>query len=138
MLPRVIPVRVGNIELLAEMMVVAGSEQATRTGDANPRVIDAFQAAEEAIVEVAASTVDVIRLATERGVHPDKLEVQFGLKFSAQGHVILAGTSAEASLTVKLVYDAKKLVYDAKQNAKQSVPDVRAETTGIFPAEPPA
>jgi hypothetical protein len=103
---RLVPMRVGGIELLVETAPVAGSEQTAKVGEAAGRVVDAFERAQEAIVEVAASTVDLLKQASDRGARPDHVEVQFGLKFSAQGHVILAGASAEASLTVKLVYDA--------------------------------
>jgi hypothetical protein len=41
-----------------------------------------------------------------RAVRPDHLEVQFGLSFSANGNVIVAGASARATITVTLSYDA--------------------------------
>ena len=52
----------------------------------------------------ASSTVDVIGQMSERAVRPDQVEVTFGLKFSAQGNVVLAGASGEATLEVKLSY----------------------------------
>ena len=36
---------------------------------------------------------------------PDRVEVEFGLKFSASGAVIMAGVAGEASLKVTLGYD---------------------------------
>ena len=36
---------------------------------------------------------------------PDRVEVEFGLKFSASGGVIMAGVAGEASLKVTLGYD---------------------------------
>ena len=53
---------------------------------------------------VASSTVDVIGQLSEQAVRPDQVEVTFGLKFSAQGNVVLAGASGEATLEVKLSY----------------------------------
>ena len=53
---------------------------------------------------VASSTVDVIGQLSEQAVRPDQVEGTFGLKFSAQGNVVLAGASGEATLEVKLSY----------------------------------
>ena len=50
--------------------------------------------------------MDVIGQMSERAVRPDQVEVTFGLKFSAQGNVVLAGASGEATLEVKLSYTA--------------------------------
>jgi hypothetical protein len=36
--------------------------------------------------------------------HPGQVEVKFGLKFAANGGVIVAGVSGEASLEVTLTY----------------------------------
>ncbi|MGI8686078.1 MAG: CU044_2847 family protein [Acidimicrobiales bacterium] len=43
-----------------------------------------------------------------RAVRPDHLEVAFGIKLAASGKVIVAGLSAEATLAVKVAYDAPK------------------------------
>ena len=37
-------------------------------------------------------------------MRPDEVEVRFGLKFSAQGNVIVAGAAGEATLEVTLTY----------------------------------
>jgi hypothetical protein len=37
-------------------------------------------------------------------VHPQEVEVKFGLKFAAEGSVIIAGASGEATLEVTLTY----------------------------------
>lgn len=101
---RAIPVRVGDIELLVETAPVAGSEPTSRLDAAVDRAGEAFTRAQGAIVEIATSTVESIRAATARAARPDQLEVEFGLKFSAKGDVIVAGAAGEATLKVKLVY----------------------------------
>jgi hypothetical protein len=93
------------VDLLVETTPVAGTEPTSALGDATDRVVDAFDRARQAIVEIAASTADVIGKAADRGAHPDHLEVEFGLKISAKGNVIVAGASGEATLRVKLTYD---------------------------------
>src|SRR5450755_764535 len=56
-------------------------------------------------VEVAKSTAQMIDKAGA-AARPDRVEVEFGLKFSANGTVIMAGVAGEASLKVTLGYDA--------------------------------
>jgi hypothetical protein len=101
-----IPVRVGDVELLVETVPVAGSEPTSRVSDAAAEVADAFSRAQQAIVELAASTAATVGEVGRRGARPDHLEVEFGLKISAKGSVIVAGASGEATLRVKLTYDA--------------------------------
>lgn len=96
--------RVGEVELLVETTPVAGTEQTSKVDDAIEHVSEAFARAQVAIVEVATSTVAVIDNAAARAARPDALEVEFGLKFSAQGNVIVAGAAGEATLKVKLTY----------------------------------
>jgi Trypsin-co-occurring domain 1 len=102
---RVVPVRVGGVELLVETAPTAGTEQLSGKLDrAQATVAEAFDRAQSAIVAVAASTVDMISRLGKRSAQPDAMTVTFGLKFSAQGHVILAGASGEATLEVSLTY----------------------------------
>ena len=67
-------------------------------------VTDAFGRAQETIIEVARSTAEMIERAGAVA-RPDRVEVEFGLKFSASGGVIMAGVAGEASLKVTLSYD---------------------------------
>lgn len=102
---RLIPVRVGDVEIEAEVVPVAGTEATSGHAErAAENIQGAFQRAQDAIVEVAKSTAAMIEKAGP-GVRPDRVEVEFGLKFSASGGVVLAGASGEASLRVFLGYD---------------------------------
>ncbi|MFG2128782.1 CU044_2847 family protein [Streptomyces sp. NPDC048751] len=104
-----IPVQVGGIEVLVEATPVRmpGSEPtAAGPGQLTERVRDAFGQAQSTIVEIAASTVTAMQRAG-RAVRPDAMEVEFGLRFSAKGDIIVAGASGEATLKVKLTYDRR-------------------------------
>ena len=102
---RLIPVRVGGVEIEVEAVPVAGTEPTSgRLSRAADGVADAFGRAQDAIVEVARSTAAVIDRAGA-AARPDRVEVEFGLKFSASGGVIMAGVAGEASLKVTLSYD---------------------------------
>jgi hypothetical protein len=102
---RVLPMRVGGMELLVEVSPVAGTEPtSTRLDRAGEAVTEAFDRAQAAIAAVAASTVATIGQLGQHAVCPETVQVKFGLKFSAQGNVIVAGASGEATLEVSLTY----------------------------------
>ncbi|KMS74801.1 hypothetical protein ACM01_12825 [Streptomyces viridochromogenes] len=108
-----IAVVVGGTEILVEAtpVRVSGSEPtAADPGRLAGRVRDAFEEAQSTIVGIAQSTVTAMQGAG-RAVQPDAMEVEFALKFSAKGDVILAGAAGEAALKVKLVWDGR----DARQ-----------------------
>ena len=102
---RLIPVRVGEIEIEVEAVPVAGTEATVgKAAKAAGSVLEAFGRAQDAIIEVARSTAQMIDRAGA-AARPDRVEVEFGLKFSASGTVIMAGVAGEASLKVTLGYD---------------------------------
>ena len=102
---RPITVRVGDIELEVETAVAAGSEAtAGRAARMAGNALEAFGRAQDAIIEVAKSTAQMIEKAGA-AARPDTVKVEFGLKFSASGTVIMAGVAGEASLKVTLGYD---------------------------------
>jgi hypothetical protein len=59
---------------------------------------------QESIIAVAESTVNTIKHLATNATHPDEIEVKFGLKFTAQGNVIVAGAAGDASLEVTMTY----------------------------------
>jgi hypothetical protein len=102
---QLIPVRVGDIEIQVEAVVPAGTQPTTgKAAKAAGDVLDAFSQAQKTIIEVARATAEMIDQAGS-AVRPDRVEVEFGLKFTASGGVIVAGVCGEASLTVTLGYD---------------------------------
>jgi hypothetical protein len=102
---RLIPVRVGDIEIEVETVPVAGTEATFgRAEKAAGSALEAFGRAQDAIIEVARSTAQMIEKAGA-SARPDRVDVEFGLKFSASGTVIMAGVAGEASLKVTLGYD---------------------------------
>ena len=102
---RLIPVQVGDVLIEVEAVPVAGTEPtAGRVGKAAESVLEAFDRAQDAFVAVAKSTAQVIEKAGA-AARPDRVEVEFGLKLSASGGVIMAGVAGEATLRVTLGYD---------------------------------
>jgi hypothetical protein len=102
---RLIPVQVGDVLIEVEAVAVAGTEPTSgRAAKAAESVLEAFDRAQDAIVAVAKSTAQVIEKAGA-AARPDRVEVEFGLKLSASGGVIMAGVAGEATLKVTLGYD---------------------------------
>jgi len=102
---RLIPVRVGDVVIEVEAVPVAGTEPTSGMASrAAGNVMEAFGKAQDAIVEVAKSTAQVIERAGA-AARPDRVEVEFGLKLSASGGVIMAGVAGEATLKVTMGYD---------------------------------
>jgi Trypsin-co-occurring domain 1 len=101
-----VPVRVGDVEVLVETVPVPGSERTSgRLEDAGRRVVEAFDRAQQAIVEIAGQLAGTVEEMGRRAVRPDHVEVRFGLSFTAQGGVVVVGGGAEASLQVTVAYD---------------------------------
>ena len=97
--------RVGSVQIEVEAVPVAGTEPTSgRVSKAAGSVVDAFGRAQETVIEVARSTAEMIERAGA-AARPDRVEVEFGLKFSASGGVIMAGVAGEATLKVTLSYD---------------------------------
>jgi hypothetical protein len=120
---RLIPVRVGDVEIEVEAVPVAGTEATSgRATRAAGNVLDAFGKAQDAIIEVARSTAQMIEKAGA-AARPDRVEVEFGLKFSATGGVIMAGVAGEATLKVTLGYDTSSRPAREPQATLAAVPD---------------
>lgn len=99
--------RFGGVEVLVETVPVTGTEPTARWGDAEERVLGALDSAQHAIVGLAATASHVMdQLSAHPTAHPAKLEVEFGVGFTAKGNVIFASGEANATLKVKLTYDA--------------------------------
>jgi hypothetical protein len=102
---RLIVVRVGDVDLQVEAVPVTGTEPTSgRAAKATANALEAFGRAQDAIIGVAKSTAEMIDKAGA-AARPDRVEVEFGLKFSASGGVIMAGVAGEASLKITLGYD---------------------------------
>jgi hypothetical protein len=105
---RLIPLRVGDVDLLVESMAVAGSQPTSGLDRVGERVVGAFERAQAAIVEVASSVAGTVQELEARSRRPDRVEVEFGVKFTASGDVVVASASGEASLRVLVSYDVAR------------------------------
>ncbi|MET8847769.1 CU044_2847 family protein [Amycolatopsis sp. NPDC004625] len=104
---QVVPMRFGDVEVLVATVpvVVTGTEPTSKAGEAGARALDALGRAHDVIVGAAASTARLLGKLAAESARPQKLEVEFGLGFSAKGNVIVAGGSVDATIKVKLTYE---------------------------------
>lgn len=110
---QVIAVRVDGVEVLVETARVVGTEPTSIGDRAQQQVIDAFERAQEAIIAVSTKVAGTVRQLAARGARPDKVEVEFGLKFTAKGDVIVASGAGEVALKVIVGYDPRSGAADA-------------------------
>ncbi len=119
---RIVPFQVSGVQVLVETVPepepVAGPEPAdgpqTAAGP-EPRsaladkaadgLVDAFDHAQDVIEAIATRLAGTVESLAERAVHPDTVEVEFGLAFTASGGIVVAGSSVQASLRVTIGYD---------------------------------
>jgi Trypsin-co-occurring domain 1 len=100
-----VPMKIDNITLLVEVAPTPGSERTSSHIDrARGAVTEAFERAQAAITAVATSTLSTITQLGHQGRRPSEVEIKFGLKFTAEGSVVVAGVSGESTLEIVLKY----------------------------------
>jgi Trypsin-co-occurring domain 1 len=132
---QLIQVQVGDIEIAVEAVTVAGTQPTANPAKAAEKVREAFDRAQETIVQVAKSTAQMIDRAGT-AARPDRVDVEFGLKFSASGGVIMAGVAGEASLKVTLSYDVATKPVTGSPGAA-AAEDTATEAAGPLPGTGP-
>ena len=104
----IIPARIGQEDVLVEAVVVPGTEKLSSKGRAVDRVqtmLDGAQSVIRSFAEETAGTVAQIRRTVGS---PDEVSVALGLSFATTGKIIIASSTASASITVTLTYKAAK------------------------------
>jgi Trypsin-co-occurring domain 1 len=103
---RPIPIEIGGVSFLVETTAVGGRSEPTssRPDRAREAVVGAFDRAQEAILAVGRSTAATVNSLGHEATAPHEVEVKFGLKFTAESSIVIAGASSEASLEVTLKY----------------------------------
>ena len=122
MTTRLLPLVVNGVELQVEAEVPPGTELTATPAELAGRASDMFVRAQSAIIALAEQTVASIGEMVKRAAAPDRVEVNFGLKFSAEGGVIFAKAAGEASLEVKLAYDRPYRLIVATEHPDQGGP----------------
>jgi hypothetical protein len=104
-----IPTELDGITLLVESVPVPGSEPTSRR-ETKDRIQDMFARAKNVIENIATTSAELKDSLAAKSREPDRLEIEFGISFGVQGQIVLAGASAKASLSVRIIYDGNASV----------------------------
>ena len=108
----VFPISIEGNTIYVEVETPYGSEDTTSLNEVLEGTKDAFELARIAILGVAKNLFSAIN-TLDQSITPDEFGLEFGIKFSAEGNVILAKTGTEANLKVSMLYKHGKEREDA-------------------------
>ena len=104
----IIPARIGQEDVLVEAVVVPGTEKLSSKGRAVDRVQTMLDGAQSVIRSFAEETAGTVARIRRTVGSPDEVSVALGLSFATTGKIIIASSTASASITVTLTYKAAK------------------------------
>lgn len=102
----IIPARIGQEDVLVEAVVVPGTEKLSSKGRAVDRVQTMLDGAQSVIRSFAEETPGTVARIRRTVGSPDEVSVALGLSFATTGKIIIASSTASASITVTLTYKA--------------------------------
>ena len=105
---RIVSTRIGGEDVLVEAVVVPGTEKLSSKGRAVDRVQTMLDGAQSVIRSFAEETAGTVARIRRTVGSPDEVSVALGLSFAATGKIIIASSTASASITVTLTYRAAK------------------------------
>ena len=100
----IIPARIGQEDVLVEAVVVPGTEKLSSKGRAVDRVQTMLDGAQSVIRSFAEETAGTVARIRQTVGSPDEVSVALGLSFATTGKIIIASSTASASITVTLTY----------------------------------
>jgi hypothetical protein len=106
MASRLIPVKIGDASVLVEVAVIAGSEE-TSSGMTD-RINAGYEHLETVILQMSESIAETIGKLRDRAAAPARVDVEFGLKFTAKGTVFVAEASGESAVKILISYDSAR------------------------------
>ena len=104
----IIPARIGQEDVLVEAVVVPGTERLSSRSRAVDRVQTMLDGAQSVIRSFAEETAGTVARIRQTVGSPDEVSVALGLSFATTGKIIIASSTASASITVTLTYKAAK------------------------------
>ena len=103
---RIVPTRIGQEDVLVEAVVVPGTEKLSSKARAVDRVQTMLDGAQSVIRSFAEETAGTVARIRQTVGSPDEVSVALGLSFATTGKIIIASSTASASITVTLTYKA--------------------------------
>ena len=105
---RIVPTRIGGEDVLVEAVVVPGTEKLSSKARAVDKVQTMLDGAQSVIRSFAEETAGTVARIRQTVGSPDEVSVALGLSFATTGKIIIASSTASASITVTLTYRAAK------------------------------
>ena len=103
---RIVSTRIGREGVLVEVVVVPGTEKLSSRSRAVDRVQTMLDGAQSVIRSFAEETAGTVTRIRQTVGSPDEVSVALGLSFATTGDIIIASSTASASITVTLTYKA--------------------------------
>lgn len=103
---RIVSTRIGGEDVLVEAVVAPGTEKLSSKGRAVDRVQTMLDGAQSVIRSFAEETAGTVARIRRTVGSPDEVSVALGLSFATTGKIIIASSTASASITVTLTYKA--------------------------------
>jgi hypothetical protein len=113
--------------VVVELDDTVGVVRAARGGDAPGRATAAFETGFGQVRAAAAHALEQLSTLPRR---PDTVELEFGIKFSAEAGAILARTGAEGHLKVRMVWDDRPSGSTGRPGATAEGGESAEEATG--------
>ena len=105
---RIVSTRIGGEDVLVAAVVPPGAEKLSSKSRAVDRVQTMLDGAQSVIRSFAEETAGTVARIRRTVGSPDEVSVALGLSFATTGKIIIASSTASASITVTLTYKAAK------------------------------
>lgn len=110
----IIEAKVNGKIIYIETELMPGSEEVSAGRKALGEVENAMLQARDTIVGVAESLFSSVK-AIDQALTPDEFLLEFAIKFTAEGQVVVAKSGAEAGIKVAMTYRHEKAKSPQKQ-----------------------
>lgn len=116
----------GTRVVMADVADVHGSHLISRGGDGPARAVRTF---EQSLAGARAAAESALRVFREGSLRPDSVEIEFGVRMSAEAGAVIVKGTAEGHLTVRLAWTPE-------QSTTASAP-AQAPAAGTQGQQPP-
>jgi len=94
----------GDEELLIEVVTSPGSEQASPIGKATSSALDNLEQIESKILKIGGRLADTVSKLKSKAGDPAEVSVQFGVRLTASGSVLVSSATGECSFLIQMKY----------------------------------
>lgn len=100
-------VNIGGEVVYFEVEPTFGSEKTSAMSTALERAEDAFERAKKTVTSIASSMVSDLQKLDQK-ITPDEFTLEFAIKFTAEGNVMVTKVGNEANFKISMKYNHNK------------------------------